>query len=102
GHTGGERETPASAFERGEADLERGARGVARPGVLVALVLPNGFLRERRRLENRDDDRAGHPFGLLTGMDGERLEAGPSGSFLHARGARPSAGERRTRAGPPS
>ena len=83
GHPGRERETPAAALERREARLEGRARGVPGAGVLVALVLPHGFLRERRGLEDRDDDRAGHGFGLLPGVDGERLESGLAGGVLH-------------------
>src|SRR5438093_6152938 len=108
-HPGCKRETPATAFERGEACLERRTRGVAGPRVLVALVLPHRLLRERRGLEDGDNDRAGRGFGFLPGMDGERLESGLAGSVLHvacqyavASEGRPSAGAPRTRAGPPS
>src|SRR4029079_13667832 len=46
-------------------------------------VLSHRFLRERRGLEDRDDDGAGHGLGLLPGVDGERLESGLAGSLLH-------------------
>ena len=58
-----EREPVPRAFERREARLERGARRVAAARVLVAPVLADRVLRERRREADRRDDRAGGGSG---------------------------------------
>src|SRR5262245_1947969 len=71
------------SLERGEADLQRGARGVRDPGVVVALVLADGLLDERRRLVDRDRDRPGCGIRLLAVVDRARLEV--HGSILVAR-----------------
>ena len=76
GHPGRECEAPPAAFERGQAGLECRSRGIARAGVLITLVLSHGFLRERRGLEDGDDDRTGGGLGVLPGVDGERFESG--------------------------
>src|SRR5207249_1633349 len=83
GHPRSERETPAAALERGEAGFEGRTGGVAGARVFVALVLPHRFLRERRGLEDRDDDGTGRGFRVLPGVDGERLEARLARSLLH-------------------
>src|SRR6185503_13070884 len=75
GHARREREAPLPIFELGQARLERGARGIARARVVVALVLSDRLLHEGRGLEDRDLHAAGHSFGLLARVDRERLEA---------------------------
>jgi hypothetical protein len=77
GHAAREREPVLGALERGEAHLERTARGVAGARVLEAQVLPNRRLRERRRQRDRRDHRAGDRVGLLAGVDRLGLEAPP-------------------------
>ena len=103
-HSRGEREAPARAFERGEAGLERRARGVPGARVFVAFVLADRFLREGRGLKDRDNHRTGQPFGILPSMDRDGLEAVLVRCGLHVLAAQPLtnvfAGERRTREGP--
>ena len=74
GEAAGEGEPALPALERGDALLERGAGGVGRPGVLVALVPTDAVLGVRRGLVDRDDDCAGGRVGVLAGVDGQRLE----------------------------
>src|SRR5207249_12261462 len=74
---------PVAALEGSQARLEGGARWVARPGVLVTLVLPHRLLGEGGGLEDRNDDRAGHRLWILSGVDGERLESGFAPGVLH-------------------
>src|SRR5262249_58430554 len=69
-----ERERVRGAFELGDAGLERGSGRVGAAGVLVAAVVPYGVLHERRRQRDRRNDRARRRVGLLTGVDGARLE----------------------------
>ena len=57
--TAREREAVPRALERRDARLQRGARGVAAARVLVAAVLADRVLRERRRQADRRNDRAG-------------------------------------------
>ena len=64
-----EREPVRGAFERREARLVRTARRVVAARVLVAAVLADFFLRERRREADRGDDRAGDGIGRLTRVD---------------------------------
>ncbi len=97
-HAGGEREPVGGVLERGEALLERGARGVRRARVVEALVDADLLLHVRRGLVDRDDDRARRRVGLLTHVDGTRLEVHPSATLLRSsRGGRPG-----TRAGRPA
>ena len=56
---GREGERRLAALDRGDVGLERGARRVLRPRVLVALVLAELLLHVGRGLEDRRDDRAG-------------------------------------------
>src|SRR6266566_464781 len=70
---------PSSAARQ----VSRAVRVVTGARVLVSLVLPDRFLRERRGLEDRDDDGTGRGFRVLPGVDGERLEARLVGSLLH-------------------
>src|SRR5262249_28808560 len=73
-HAAREREPVRGAFELGDAGLERGSGRVGAAGVLVAAVVPYGVLHGRRRQRDRRNDRAGRRVGLLTGVDGARLE----------------------------
>jgi hypothetical protein len=73
-HAGGEGDAVLSALERGETDLQRRPRRVRDARVLVALVLPDRLLGERRRLVDRDRDRAGRRIRLLTLVDRAGLE----------------------------
>src|SRR5207245_2684663 len=75
-HARAERETPATVLERREAGLERGARWIRGARVVVTLVLANGFLRVRRCLEDRHGDRASEALGLLSRVNGARVESG--------------------------
>src|SRR4029453_5632345 len=69
-------------LERGEADLQCGARGIRDPGVVVALVLADRVLDERRRLVDRHGDRAGSGIRLLPAVGRARLEVhGPDFSY---------------------
>ena len=75
GQPGRERQPAPPALDRGQALLERGARGVGAAAVLVATAQPaHAVLLVGRRLEDRGYDGAGGRIGLLTGVDGERLE----------------------------
>ena len=87
-----EREAVPRAFERREARLERVARRVAAARVLVAPVLADRVLRERRREADRRDDRAG----------GRDRAPGPRGSRASRSRGRCSGsrhGDRRARRG---
>src|SRR5207244_11283098 len=75
GHPGCEREAPGAGLERGEAGLERLPGRIVRAGIVEALVLADGLLRERARLEDRHRDRAGRRFRVLASVDRGRLEA---------------------------
>src|SRR5207302_211387 len=61
-------------LERCEAFLQRGARGVRDARVVVALVLPDGVLHERRGLVDRRDDRPGRRIRLLSIVNRAGLE----------------------------
>src|SRR5690606_7773453 len=69
-----ERHAVARPLQRRDARFERGARRVARARVLVALVLADGTLRERRRQRDGRDDRAGGGIRWLPDVDGPGLE----------------------------
>ncbi len=68
------REAVVGALQRGEAGLERRPRRVAGARVVVALVLADRVLGERRRLVDRRDHRPGRRVGLLPVVDRARLE----------------------------
>src|SRR3972149_5474841 len=78
-HARRERQAPGAALERGEAGLERGAGGVAGPRVLVALVLADRFLRERRGLVDRDRAGPRGRVGVLSRVGWGRLAEGRGG-----------------------
>ena len=63
--TARERETVARVLQRRDARLERGARRVGAARVLVAPVLADRVLRERRGQADRRHDRARRRVGLL-------------------------------------
>ena len=68
-HARGERERALAALNRRDVGFDGRARRVLRPRVLVALVLAEGILDVRGRLEDRGDDGAGRRIGLLAGVD---------------------------------
>ena len=72
--TARERETVPRTFERRDARLHRGARGIAAARVLVAAVLAYRLLHERRGQTDRRHDRAGVRVGILARVDRARLE----------------------------
>ena len=65
----GEGQRPLAPFQCRQARFQGGPRRIAAAGVLVALVLARGFLRERRRGVDRHDGRAGGRVGVLAGVD---------------------------------
>ncbi len=74
---GGEGEPACTTLERGQALLERCARGIATARVLVAPAqAPHSVLGIRRDLVDRGNDRAGLGVGLLARVNRARLEAG--------------------------
>jgi hypothetical protein len=75
GHARRERERRPPALDRGEVGLERAARRVLRPRVLVALVPAQLVLHVGRGLEDGRDDRAGARVGRLSGVDAHGVEA---------------------------
>ena len=91
-----EREPVPRALERRDARLQRGAGGVAAARVLVAAVLADRVLRERRRQADRRDDRTGVRIGLLARVDRAGLEAVAQPSLMPASGSarKPSTSER--------
>ena len=76
-HAGREREPVSGALERGEALLERGARGIGRARVVEALVDADLLLHVGRGLVDRHDDRARGRVGLLPDVDRAGLEVHP-------------------------
>ena len=72
---GGEGVRRLAPFDRGDVRLERGARRVLRPRVLVALVLAELLLHVGRGLEDGRDDRAGAGIGRLSGVNADGREA---------------------------
>ena len=71
---GGVREPVVGTLERGEARLERRPRRVPGARVVVALVLADRVLDERRRLVDRGDHRPGRRIGLLPFVNRACLE----------------------------
>ena len=68
-HAGGEGEAVGRTLERGDVPLERLARRILAPGVLVPLVFAECVLYVRGSEVHRRHDRAGERFGTLAGMD---------------------------------
>ncbi len=58
------------AFERGDIALERLARGIARAGVLVALVAAESFLDVGGRLVDGAHDGTAEWITRVAGVDG--------------------------------
>jgi hypothetical protein len=76
GQAAGERVCPPAVLQGGQALLEGVARRVGGAAVLVAEPgRADGVLGVRGGLVDRRYHRAGAGVGVLTGMDGERLEA---------------------------
>ena len=69
-----ERDAVLCALERGEAELQRRARGVGDARVVVALVLADRLLDVRGGLVDRDRHGAGRRIRLLSVVDRARLE----------------------------
>src|SRR4029079_19086012 len=74
-------ERRASALDRRNVGLERGARRVLRARVLVALVPPQLVLHVRRRLVDRRDDGAGARIWDLTSVNTDGGEASVRAEF---------------------
>jgi hypothetical protein len=72
-----------AVLDCGDVTLERRARRVLRPRVLVALVAAELFLNVGRRLVDRHDDRPRRRVGILAGVDADCREPGAIGQ-LHA------------------
>ena len=71
-HTGGEGEAVFGRFQSRKRRLERGARRIVGPRIVVALVDARRALSESARLIDRNSDRPGRRFGFLSGVDGAR------------------------------
>ena len=78
--TRGERDSVVCVLERGERGLERRSRRIRDACVVVALVLADGVLDERRRLVDRRDDRA-RRRDRAPGRRGWRGSRSPSAEF---------------------
>ena len=76
GESGRERQTVATALDRGELGLQRGARRVAAAAVLVALPqAADAVLRVRGREVHGRDDGARGRVERLTGVHGAAVES---------------------------
>ena len=73
-HTGGEGEAVFGRLQARERRLERRARRIVGPRVVVPFMDAGRALRESAGLKDRNSDRPGRGFGLLSGMDGTRGE----------------------------
>ena len=73
-HTGGKGEAVFGRLQARERCLERCARRIVGPRVVVPFVDARRALRESAGLKDRNSDRPGGGFGLLSGMDGTRGE----------------------------
>jgi len=71
-HTGGEGEAVFGRFQSGKRRLERGARRIVGPRIVVALVDARCALSESAGLIDRNSDRPGRRFGFLSGVNGAR------------------------------
>ena len=90
---GRERAPVRGSLERGEALLQRGPRGVADPGVVVALVDADGLLHVGRGLVDRRRHGAGGRVRLLAVVDRAGLEVHRGGCYWRrAVTIRPSCG----------
>src|SRR5262249_51641741 len=81
GDARGERECLLAGLDRRDVALERGARRILGPRVLVALVAAELILDVGRGLEDRRDDRSGGWVGLLAGVNTDGREACAIGQF---------------------
>jgi hypothetical protein len=86
-HAGAEREAVAAALEGGYVALQRLARGVLAPRVLVSLVLAQSILHICGRLVDRRHDGAGEGLGALARMDGAGRKPCLEIVVVHARHA---------------
>ena len=84
GQPAGERQPVTGGLQRGDARLQRGARRVARAGVLEAAVVADAVLGERGRQRDRRHDRARHRVRRLTGVHGTGVEPERRGGLLIA------------------
>ncbi len=73
-HTGGKGEAVFGRLQTCERRLERRARRIVGPRVVVPFMNAGRALRVSAGLKDRNSDRAGGGFGLLSGMDGTRGE----------------------------
>ena len=71
-HTGGKSEAVFGRLQARERRLERGARRIVGPRVVVPFMDAGRALRESAGLIDRNSDRPGRGFGFLSGMDGAR------------------------------
>ena len=71
-HTGGEGEAVFGRLQARERGLERGARRIVGPRVVVSFVNARRALRESAGLIDRNGDRSGCGFGFLSGVDRAR------------------------------
>ena len=71
-HTGGEGKAVFGRLQARERRLERRARRIVGPRIVVALVNAGRSLSERAGLIDRNRDRPGRGFGFLSGVDRAR------------------------------
>ena len=71
-HTGGKGEAVFGRLQARERGLERGARRIVGPRVVVSFMDAGCALSESAGLIDRNGDRPGGGFGFLSGVDGAR------------------------------
>src|SRR4029079_11889705 len=71
-HTGGESEAIFGRLQARERGLERAARRIVGPRVVVTFVNAGPALSESAGLIDRNRDRPGPGFGFLSGVDSTR------------------------------